>query len=214
MEDRMMALCEGFTRGTELFYDGMMIGKVKYEQLLGGRSEGYKSEIVKNNGKLCVVACKGYKGEEVAECLTVYLMSGGNIREGQHGGRNEGENCIEVADNKANHNMGDKVASKCEDNGNCVEEEVWRCFGKEDVYRFSKMTGDRNSIHLTGKPIVQGLFILKELCKQLAAQEIEVRYLEPIYGEDEVYLEVKENSFQGMSRGKLCFKGKYMNKEI
>lgn len=187
MEERMIALCRAFTMGEDFLYDGMMIGKVKYEQLERGESEYYESEVVKNNGKLCIITCSGYREKKLVEVLTVYLMM--------------------IIPAKNSHQV--EVKESQEAASEKTDEEVWRCFAKEVVRQFSQETGDKNSIHLTQKPIVQGLFILKELCKTFEPRVIEVKYLQPVYGEENVYLDIEENGFKGMSKGKLCFKGTY-----
>ncbi len=48
---------------------------------------------------------------------------------------------------------------------------LWRNFSKEEIKEFSYVTGDTNSIHLTENPVVQGLFILKELCESTKAKK-------------------------------------------
>ena len=58
--------------------------------------------------------------------------------------------------------------------------DLWHEFSKEEIADFSHLTGDTNSIHLTENPVVQGLFILKELCNTTKAKEIEVKYIKPL----------------------------------
>ncbi len=82
---------------------------------------------------------------------------------------------------------------------------MWRSFSKEEISAFSHETGDTNFIHLTENPVVQGLFILKELFDATKTNEIEVKYIHPIYGDNQVYLKHEENNIKGFSDGILCF---------
>ncbi|MGE5627346.1 MAG: hypothetical protein ACM3X7_04420, partial [Solirubrobacterales bacterium] len=61
------------------------------------------------------------------------------------------------------------------------------------------------SIHLTENPVVQGMFILKELCDTTETNEIEVKYIHPVYGSNPVYLKHEGNIIKGYSNGILCF---------
>lgn len=83
--------------------------------------------------------------------------------------------------------------------------ELWRSFSKGEIAAFSRRTGDTNSIHLTGCPVVQGLFLLKELCGLVQPEEIEIKFVHPVYGDTPVYLEQLENHLRGFSGGALCF---------
>jgi hypothetical protein len=82
---------------------------------------------------------------------------------------------------------------------------LWRNFSKEEIKEFSYVTGDTNSIHLTENPVVQGLFILKELCESTKAKKIEVKYIHPVYGDNPVYLKHDGNIITGFSNRSLCF---------
>lgn len=82
---------------------------------------------------------------------------------------------------------------------------LWRNFSKEEIADFSHLTGDTNSIHLTENPVVQGLFILKELCDTIQTDEIEVKYIHPVYAGNPVYIEHEENIIKGFSNDMLCF---------
>jgi len=82
---------------------------------------------------------------------------------------------------------------------------LWRNFSKEEIADFSHVTGDTNSIHLTENPVVQGLFILKELCYTSKTNEIEVKFIYTIYGNNQVYLRREANIIKGFSNSILCF---------
>jgi hypothetical protein len=175
----MIDLFTAFATGDDFFYEGAFIAKVKYERFETKKNnELYKNEIVKNNRKLCVIECSGYVDTQILEKLTVYLMMGAKVKE------------------LVNPDMPDVS----ENQGT-----LWRNFSKEEIADFSHTTGDTNSIHLTENPVVQGLFILKELCETTQADEIEVKYTHPVYGNNPVYILREENTIKGFSNGILCF---------
>ncbi|AGX44352.1 hypothetical protein FHU23_003662 [Clostridium saccharobutylicum] len=82
---------------------------------------------------------------------------------------------------------------------------LWRNFSKQEIADFSHLTGDTNSIHLTENPVVQGLLILKELCDTTKSNNIEVKYVHPVYGENPVYIKRDGNTIIGYSGQALCF---------
>lgn len=82
---------------------------------------------------------------------------------------------------------------------------LWRDFSIKEIAEFSHLTGDTNSIHLTENPVVQGMFILKELCDTTKTNEIEVKYIYPVYGCNPVYIKHEGNLINGFSNGILCF---------
>jgi hypothetical protein len=172
----MIDLFRAFTTKENFFYDGAFIAKVKYQRFQSRlEKETYKHEIVKSSRKLCVINCSGYVNNEVAETLTVYLMMN-----------------VAVKESVQTENIKDYGT-------------LWRSFSKEEISDFSHLTGDTNSIHLTENPVVQGLFILKELCDTTQSNEIEVKYIHPVYGGNLVYIKREENLITGFSNGTLCF---------
>lgn len=175
----MIDLFKAFATQDDFFYDGAFIAKVKYknfyQNINDSINETYKNEIMKSNKRLCVINSNGYINNEIVETLTVYLMMNVTVKES--------------AKNEAFEDVG----------------ALWRTFSKEEIVDFSHQTGDTNSIHLTDNPVVQGLLILKELYNSTKVNEIEVKYVHPIYGCSPVYLKQEENNIQGFSNGLLCF---------
>jgi len=172
----MIYLFRAFTTKEDFFYDSAFIAKVKYQRFQPKLDkETYKNEILKSNRRLCVMNCNGYVNNEIAETLTVYLMMNVTVKES-----------IQI--------------KTIQDNGT-----LWRNFSKEEIADFSHLTGDTNSIHLTENPVVQGLFILKELCDTTRTNEIEVKYIHPVYGCNPVYIKYEGNLIKGFSNGILCF---------
>lgn len=158
------------------FYEGAFIAKVKYQRIEPeANGEVYKNEIIKNSKKLCIIECNGYVEAQIIEKLTVYLMMNVEAKETKK---------PEIVENQGS---------------------LWRNFSKEEIVDFSHTTGDTNSIHLTENPVVQGLFILKELCDTTKADEIDVKYVHPVYGDNPVYLLREDNTIKGFSNGVLCF---------
>lgn len=173
----MIDLFRAFTTKEDFFYEGAFIAKVKYQRFQAKSDKAtYKNEIIKNNSRLCVVTCSGYVNEKITERLIVYLMMNATVKEP-----------VQTEASKSNGAL-------------------WRNFSKEEIADFSHLTGDTNSIHLTDNPVVQGLYILKELCETTETDEIEVKYIHPVYGCNPVYLESVGNLFKGFSNSTLCFK--------
>lgn len=172
----MIDLFRAFTTQEDFFYDGAFIAKIKYQRFKPKTDkETYKSEVVKSNRRLCVINCNGYIDNEIAEVLTVHLMMNVTVKD---------SNQPEIV----------------EDTGT-----LWRNFSKEEIADFSHITGDTNSIHLTENPVVQGMLILKELCDTVKTNEIEVKYVNPVYGCTPVYIMYERNLIKGFSKGILCF---------
>ncbi|MCH5138825.1 MaoC family dehydratase, partial [Clostridiaceae bacterium UIB06] len=168
----MIDLFRAFATKEDFFYEGAFIAKVTYQRFQAKLDkETYRHEIVKNSKKLCVINCSGYVNNEVAETLTVYLMMNVTVKESVQ-------------------------TETIKDYGT-----LWHNFSKEEIADFSHLTGDVNSIHLTENPVVQGLFILKELCDTTEANEIEVKYIHPVYGGNPVYIKREENLIKGFSNG-------------
>jgi hypothetical protein len=172
----MLDLFRAFSTTEDFFYEGAFIAKVKYQRFHEkSDKETFRTQIVKGNKKLCILACTGYIGDEIVETLTVYLM-------------------MNVTTNNSTqpetvHDIGT----------------LWHTFTKKEIADFSHTTGDTNSIHLTENPVVQGLFILKELCNTTQANVIEVKYIYPTYGDNSVYIRQEDNIIKGFSNSILCF---------
>ena len=175
----MIDLFKAFSTRKDFFYEGAFIAKVKYQRFQpDSDEETFRSEIVKSNRRLCIASCSGYIQNEISETLTVYLMMNVTVKEYVK-------------------------PEPIKDQGM-----FWRTFSKEKISNFSRLTGDTNSIHLTENPVVQGLFILKELCETTQTNKIEVKYIHPVYGDNPVYLKHEENIIKGFSNAILCFEAK------
>ncbi|AGY75160.1 MaoC family dehydratase [Clostridium autoethanogenum] len=173
----MIDLFRAFATKDDFFYDGAFIAKAKYQRFQSkSDKETYKNEIIKSNRRLSVINCSGYVNNEVVETLTVYLMMNATVKEATQ-------------------------LESIKDVGT-----LWRNFSKKEIADFSHLTGDTNSIHLTENPVVQGLFILKELCDTSQTNEIEVKYVHPVYSGNPVYIKYEGNLIKGFSNGILCFK--------
>lgn len=172
----MINLFKAFTTGDDFFYEGAFIAKAKYQRFEPeAKNEAYKNEIVKESKKLCIIDCNGYVEDKIIEKLTVYLMRNVEVKEAKK---------PDIVENQG---------------------KLWRSFSKEEIGEFSHTTGDTNSIHLTENPVVQGLFILKELFNTAKTNKIEIKYVHPVYGNDPVYILREENIIKGFSNGVLCF---------
>lgn len=172
----MIDLFTAFAADENFFYEGAFIAKVNYERF-GTKKNNikYKNEIIKNGKKLCVIECKGYVATRMIEKLTVYLIMNAKVKVSQK---------IDISENRGI---------------------LWRNFSRKEIIDFSHTTGDTNFIHLTEKPVVQGLYILKELCETTQADKIEVKYIYPVYGNNPIYILRENNIIKGFSDRALCF---------
>lgn len=76
----------------------------------------------------------------------------------------------------------------------------WKTFSKQEIYDFSKAVGDANTIHLTEKPVVQGLLILKNIQESIEAfNTIEIKFTKPIYAGNPIYIESNGKNLTGYS---------------
>lgn len=83
---------------------------------------------------------------------------------------------------------------------------AWRTFHKREIYDFSQRVGDINAIHLTERPVVQGLLILETITKYFTDfREIEIKFIKPIYAEEPVYLESTEAGIIAYSNNAKVF---------
>jgi len=67
------------------------------------------------------------------------------------------------------------------------DEKPFHTFTKEEVYAFSRETGDENKIHLTDHPVVQGMLLLRTAaCAHEDLKRLDVKFVEPSYAEEEL----------------------------
>ena len=58
------------------------------------------------------------------------------------------------------------------------DEKPFHTFTKEEVYAFSKETGDENKIHLTDHPVVQGMLLLRTAaCAHEDLKRLDVKFV-------------------------------------
>lgn len=85
------------------------------------------------------------------------------------------------------------------------------------IYAFSNWSGDINTIHLTEKPVAQGMLILMLIedylkSKNQVIKRGHIRYIKPVMGGDRVYVCLKESKeLEGHVNGDTCFILKYSN---
>lgn len=174
---------KGFARSLTIIndqkYDGCYMAKAKFETFNTCNKEyNYVVSIEKSNHRLCIIKSEGYLNNVLMGRLTVYLVINNNIK-------------------KANTNNEDKVRNL----------KFWRRISKEEVYDFSKYTNDINSIHLNSNPIVQGLLTMMNLNTLVKYFKVmEVKFSNPIYAEQPIYINILENRILGYSNNEICFK--------
>ena len=161
-------------------FQGAYIGKIKYEIYCKEKDGEYFSYIEKENKNLVIIVIEKKFKEKLLEKLNIYLVK-----------KNNNNSCEE-----------DFVKENLEKNIS-----FWRKISKEEVYKFSKLTGDENYIHLTNKPVVQGMFLLNEIIKEIGNfKELEIKFIKPIFADEEIFLQKGDGIILAYSNNKLCFK--------
>lgn len=85
---------------------------------------------------------------------------------------------------------------------------IWRNFSKEEVWSFSRKTGDQNLIHLSEKPIVQGFLLLEHLTATFPNREkYQISFHSPVLADENIYLQIQGESFYGYGNKELHFTG-------
>lgn len=176
----MMDLITALTLPDSIPYDGSLLVRAEYTRFRAGTSARWENEILKQSRRTCVIRCTGYRQEEAVHSLTASLL----LRP------------VGTAESPAAFSVPENALSA----GIC-----WRSFSKEEIGEFSRTTGDTNSVHRRNPPVVQGLFLLKELSDAFPSSRISVSFLHPVYGGDPVFLAKNGCSLLGISRGVRCF---------
>lgn len=89
-------------------------------------------------------------------------------------------------------------------------------FTAKEIAEFVRAAGDDNPIHAVKPPVVPGLLILQWLQAKLpAAAGISVRFLQPLYGGETMYLSKMPGVWQAYGRQGVAFQAKiqYFTKE-
>lgn len=93
-----------------------------------------------------------------------------------------------------------------------INKEFFRTITKDEVLKFSHISGDPNYIHKGEKPIVQAMLILLLLEDYLALKEIymyncEISYINPIPSDSNIFLCWQDcKKLLGIVNNKICFK--------
>lgn len=82
----------------------------------------------------------------------------------------------------------------------------------EEIFKFSKDTGDLNEIHFGEKPVVQGMLIIKYLDEYLISLKykyiaINIRFVQPLYSGERTNIILEEKYFNVYKGDKLILKG-------
>ena len=137
--DRIMGLGTKMTDMDASTYQGAFIGKISYtvdrEKAEAADSITYEYGDVKENAFMYILSILGkVDGEETpVEKMTITL--------------------VKASDKEKDIKRVEKAEYE--------DEKPFHTFTKEEVYAFSKETGDENKIHLTDHPVVQGMLLLR-----------------------------------------------------
>lgn len=85
------------------------------------------------------------------------------------------------------------------------EKQYWRSFSRKEILQFSQETNDKNSIHLTDRPVVQGLMILTHLCNENIISA-KIKFINKILCDEKIYLSQKDDLIIGYVNNIICFK--------
>lgn len=164
--DRIMGLGTKMTDMDASTYQGAFIGKISYtvdrEKAEAADSITYEYGDVKENAFMYILSIHGkVAGEEAApvEKMTITLVKASD--------KEKDIKRVEKADYE--------------------DEKPFHTFTKEEVYAFSKETGDENKIHLTDHPVVQGMLLLRTAaCAHEDLKRLDVKFVEPSYAEEDL----------------------------
>jgi hypothetical protein len=163
--DRITGISTKMTEMDASTYQGAFIGKISYttdrEKAEKAESITYEYGDVKENAFMYILSILGkVEGEtEPVEKMTITLVK---------------------ASDKAKDIK--RVEAEAYDN-----DSLFHNFSKQEVYDFSAQTGDKNKIHLTEHPVVQGMLLLRTAaCKHESLKRLDVKFVEPSYAEDEL----------------------------
>ncbi len=161
--DRIMGIGTKMTDMDASVYQGAFIGKISYtadrERAEKADNITYSYGDVKENAFMYILSILGNteESEEPVEKMTITLVKPSD--------KAKDIKRVEKADYE--------------------DEAEFHTFSKEEVYSFSKETGDENEIHLTDHPVVQGMLLLRTAaCKIDKLKRLDVKFVEPSYAEE------------------------------
>ena len=80
-------------------------------------------------------------------------------------------------------------------------------FSSKEVENFCRKTGDDNYIHRRERGVVPGLLIIdKILSNKNTNYNFSINFYNPVYAEQEVFINKKHREISGICEGSLCFK--------
>ncbi len=94
-----------------------------------------------------------------------------------------------------------------------IENKVFfRRITKEEVHRFSEISGDPNHIHMGERPVIQAMLILLLIEDYFAIKKIQIKtwditYINPMEAESDIYIFLDEEKVLfGIVNNTICFK--------
>jgi hypothetical protein len=163
--DRIMAIGTKMTEMDASTYQGAFIGKISYtaerEAAENADNITYSYGDIKENAFMYILSILGHVdgNDTPVEKFTVTL--------------------VKPSDNAKELKRVEAVEYE--------NPEAFHTFSKEEVYEFSKETGDQNKIHLTDHPVVQGVLLLRTAASKVEnVSRIDVKFVEPSYAEEEL----------------------------
>ncbi len=81
----------------------------------------------------------------------------------------------------------------------------WRRFTAKEVQDFSRSLGDHNELHQSAHPLVSGFQILFALKEMIAAPALRLRFHQPLYADQMLWLSEEPGVVRGYAEGALRF---------
>lgn len=81
----------------------------------------------------------------------------------------------------------------------------WRRFTAKEVQDFSRSLGDHNELHQSAHPLVSGFHILFALKEMISAPALRLRFHQPLYADQMLWLAEEEGVVRGYAEGALRF---------
>jgi hypothetical protein len=175
-------------------FDGAVIGKITYSKLCDGFRSIKPELIIYENRKKSLVKIDIQRiiKETILDEISIFVIANKitTKSDGKEKAADNNETCREEID--------------------LTDRELFAKVTKEEVHKFSLETGDKNPIHLSDYPIVQGMLLFNRLMDYLKFPDnLEVKFINPVFAGQDIYLMEVRDLLYGVVNGKRCFQVKF-----
>lgn len=178
----------GYIKALQAFqgerYQGSLIGKIAYSrQAKAGPTARFTAEVVKDRKRFQLLRITGWEQHQQVGQLELLLFWQAT-----------------KVNNDNEYSLPKEASREALPPG-----VYWKAFTPQEVYAFSQATGDDNAIHLTERPVVQGLLLWQELFSKLGEpSRMEVIFQEPVHAGEGIYLEEEQHEQRNQSNFTFC----------